>query len=65
MVFLVVVVLSLLALIGITNWLRSGGGYDKKTGPVIGPEPPDWKPHEEEPWEADPKLFGPKQPRDR
>ena len=62
MVVVAVIVLSLLALLVIGNWLRSGGDYDRKTGPVIGPEVPNWKPHEEEPWEADPKLFDSKPP---
>lgn len=57
MVVLLVIVLSLLALVVLTNWLRTGGAYDQKTGPVIGPEPPDWKPHEAEPWDEHPKLY--------
>ena len=65
MVALLVIVLSLLALIGITNWLRTGGAYDRKTGPVIGPEVPNWKPHEAEPWDERPELYGRKPSGDR
>jgi hypothetical protein len=42
-----------IAVIAMVNWLRPGGGYDRETGPIIGPEPPNWKPHEVEPWQRE------------
>jgi hypothetical protein len=57
MLGLVVIVLALLAVIAMANWLRSGGGYDKETGPLIGTEAPGWKPHEVEPWQAENAFY--------
>ena len=52
MLGLVVIVVAVLAVIAMANWLRTGGGYDEETD-VIGSEPPSWKPHEVEPWQAE------------
>ncbi len=65
MIALLVAGLALLALVVLTNWLRTGGSYDKKTGPVIGPEVPNWKPHDSEPWDEHPELYARKQSGDR
>jgi hypothetical protein len=61
MLVLVVIVVAALAVIAMANWLRAGGGYDKETDP-IGPEPPSWKPHEVEPWQAEREFYREKDP---
>jgi hypothetical protein len=61
MLGLVVIVVAVLALIALINWLRAGGGYDEETE-VIGSEPPSWKPHEVEPWQAEREFYREKAP---
>jgi hypothetical protein len=57
-----VIVVAVIAVIAMANWLRAGGGYDEETDPIIGPEPPSWKPHEVEPWQAERELYREKDP---
>ena len=57
LVALLIIVLAVVAVIVIGNWLRAGGGYDEETVGRIGPEPPDWKPHDAEPWESKPRPW--------
>jgi hypothetical protein len=46
-----IIALAVIAVMGMVYSLREGGMYDEAVGPVIGGEPPDWKPHEGEPWQ--------------
>jgi hypothetical protein len=52
MLILGLIALAVIAVMGMAYWLRRGGMYDEVVDPVIGAEPPGWKPHEDEPWEA-------------
>ena len=61
MLGLVVIIVAALAVIAMANWLRAGGGYDAETD-AIGSEPPSWKPHEVEPWQAGRELYREKDP---